>query len=382
MAQDPVNIFEYEEIAKQRLDKGEYDFIAGAATNEITLGRTRAVLDSIVMKPRIMVDISQRDLSTTVLGQKISFPVMLDPAGNHGAAHIDAELASARAAGAAGTVMVLSSHSAKTLEGVAEAATGPIWFQQYFFKDRELTLGMAARAEEAGYSALCLTLDAKISPKRERNIRNEYVGAVSPNYAHLDLGTHRWKFAADAPAGPADIRDPASTWTDLEWLAGEIKMPIVVKGIMTGEDARRSAESGAKGIIVSNHGTRYLDTTFTTIEVLPEVVEQVDGKAEIYMDGGIRRGSDIFKALALGARSVLIGRPLFWGLAVNGEAGVRSVLDMLRDELDATMGICGRTTIDSIDLTPWAGYRPYRNCSTNATPTATKRNHAPNVKGD
>ena len=358
MAQDPVNIFEYEEIAKQRLDKGEYDFIAGAATDEITLGRTRAVLDSIVMKPRIMVDISQRDLSTTVLGQKISFPVMLDPAGNHGAAHIDAELASARAAGAAGTVMVLSSHSAKTLEGVAEAATGPIWFQQYFFKDRELTLGMAARAEEAGYSALCLTLDAKISPKRERNIRNEYVGAVSPNYAHLDLGTHRWKFAADAPAGPADIRDPASTWTDLEWLAGEIKMPIVVKGIMTGEDARRSAESGAKGIIVSNHGTRYLDTTFTTIEVLPEVVEQVDGKAEIYMDGGIRRGSDIFKALALGARSVLIGRPLFWGLAVNGEAGVRSVLDMLRDELDATMGICGRTTIDSIDLDTLGGISP------------------------
>ena len=241
--------------------------------------------------------------------------------------------------------MVLSSHSARTLEDVAEAATGPIWFQQYFFKDRELTLGMVARAEEAGYSALCLTLDAKIKPKRERNIRNDYAGPVSPNYASyagLDLGTHSWKFAADAPAGPLDIRDPASTWDNLAWLAGEIKMPIVVKGIMTGEDARLSAESGAKGIIVSNHGTRYLDTTFTTIEVLPEVVEQVDGKAEIYMDGGIRRGSDIFKALALGARSVLIGRPLFWGLAVDGEAGLKSVLDMLREELDATMGICGR----------------------------------------
>lgn len=361
MAQNPVNIFEYEEIAKQRLDKGDYDFIAGAATDEITLGRTRAVLDSIVMKPRMMVDVSQRDLSTTVLGQKISFPVMLDPAGNHGAAHLEAELASARAAGAAGTVMVLSSHSAKTLEDVAEVATGPIWFQQYFFKDRELTLGMAARAEEAGYSALCLTLDAKIVPKRERNIRNNYVGPVSPNYADLNLGTHSWTFAADAPAGPADIRDPAATWADLEWLVGETKLPIVVKGIMTGEDARRSAESGAKAIIVSNHGTRYLDTTFTTIEVLPEVVEQVAGKAEIYMDGGIRRGSDIFKALALGARSVLIGRPLFWGLAVDGEAGVRSVLDMLRDELDATMGICGRTTIDSIDLDTLGGISPLQN---------------------
>jgi len=244
--------------------------------------------------------------------------------------------------------MILSSHSAKTLEDVAQAATGPVWFQQYFFKDRELTLGMAARAEEAGFSALCLTLDAKIKPKRERNIRNDYVGSVSPNYADLDLGTHSWKFAADA----------AATWADLEWLAGETKLPIVVKGIMTGEDARRSAESGAKAVIVSNHGTRYLDTTFTTIEVLPEVVEQVDGKAEIYMDGGIRRGSDIFKALALGARSVLIGRPLFWGLAVDGEAGVKSVLDLLRDELDATMGICGRTTIDSIDLDTLGGISP------------------------
>ena len=267
-------------------------------------------------------------------------------------------MATVRAAGKADTLMVLSSHSAKTLEDVAEAATGPIWFQQYFFKDRELTLGMAARAKEAGYSALCLTLDAKIVPKRERNIRNDYVGHVSPNYAHLDLGTHSWKFAADAPAGPSDIRDQATTWTDLEWLAGETKLPIVVKGIMTGEDGRRAAESGAKAVIVSNHGTRYLDTTFTTIEVLPEVVEQVAGKAEVYMDGGIRRGTDIVKALALGARSVLLGRPLFWGLAVDGEDGVSSMLEILRDELAATMGMCGRSSIDSIDLDTLGGISP------------------------
>ncbi len=358
MTPNPVNIFEYEEIAKKRLNKGDYDFIAGAATDEITLRRTREVLDSIVMKPRMMVDVSKRDLATTVLGQKISFPVMLCPAGNHGAAHPDAELATVKAAGKADTVMVLSSHSAKTLEDVAEAATGPIWFQQYFFKDRELTLGMAARAEEAGYTALCLTLDAKISPKRERNIRNDYVGPVSPNYAHLDLGTHSWKFAADAPTSPSDIRDQATTWTDLEWLAGQTKMPIVVKGIMTGADGRAATDSGAKAIIVSNHGARYLDTTFTTIEVLPEVVEQVDGQAEVYLDGGMRRGSDIFKALALGARSVLLGRPLFWGLAVDGEAGVSSMLEILRDELAATMGMCGRTTVDSIDLDTLGGISP------------------------
>ena len=351
MAGDPVNIFEFEDIARERLEKGHYDFIAGAATDEITLRRTRHVLDSINLRPRMLTDISERDLSTTVLGQRISFPVMLDPAGNHEAAHPDAELATARAAGAAGTVMVLSSHAARTLEDVAGVSTGPLWFQQYLFKDRGLTLEMAARAEEAGYSALCITVDAKIKPKRERNIRNDYVGAPSPNYAQIDvdLGSHSWKFAADAPAGPMDIRDSAATWADVDWLAANVRLPVVIKGIMIGEDGRHAADNGAKAVIVSNHGTRYLDTTFTTIEALPEIVEAADDKIEVYMDGGIRRGTDILKALALGARAVLIGRPLFWGLAVNGEAGVSAVLEMLRDELDASMGMCGRPTIDSID---------------------------------
>ena len=348
MAADPVNIFEYEEIARERIEKGHYDFIAGGATDEITIRRTRAVYDSIMLRPRMMVDVDQRSMATTVLGQEISLPLMLDPAGNHEAAHPEAEIASVKAAGAAGTLMVLSSHAARTLEDVAASATGPIWFQQYFFKDRGLTLEMAARAEEAGYSAICMTLDAKIKPKRERNIRNDYVGAESPNYAQLDLGTHSWKFAADAPAGPSDIRDVASTWDDLDWFASSINLPVVVKGIMAGEDGRLSAENGAKGVIVSNHGGRYLDTTPATIEVLPEVVRAVDGNAEVYLDGGVRRGTDIFKAVALGARAVLMGRPLFWGLAVDGEAGVKAVLEMLRDELDATMGMCGCPDIDSI----------------------------------
>jgi 4-hydroxymandelate oxidase len=325
MASEPVNIFEYEELAQERIEKGHYDFIARGATDEITIRRTRAVFDSIMLRPRMMVDISQRDLSTTVLGQKISLPVMLDPAGNHSAAHPDAEIASVKASGAAGTLMVLSSHASRTLEEVASAASGPLWFQQYFFKDRGLTLEMAARAEKAGYSALCMTLNAKVKPKRERNIRNNYVGHASPNYAQLDLATHTWKFGADAPAGPSDIRDPAAVWPDLDWLAANIRLPVIVKGIMAWEDGKQSAEHGAKGIVVSNHGGRYLDTTLATIEVLPEVVKAVGGQAEVYMDGGIRRGTDIFKALALGAKAVLIGRPLFWGLAVNGEAGVLSV---------------------------------------------------------
>ena len=350
MDSKPVNIYEFEEIAKGRLGQGEYDFIAGAATDEITLRRTRAVLDSIIMKPRMLVDISERDLSTTVLGQEISFPVMLDPAGNHSAAHPDAEIATVRAAGAAGTLMALSAQASRTLEEVAQAATGPIWYQQYFFRDRGLTLEMARRAEEAGYSALCLTVDAKIKPKRERNIRNNYQGPASPNYdPALNVGGSSWSFGLDAPSGANDIRDQAATYRDLEWLASNTNLPLVVKGIMVAEDGYQSAEHGAKAVIVSNHGTRYLDTTFATIEVLPEVVDAVNDNVEVYMDGGIRRGSDVFKALALGARAVLIGRPLFWGLAVDGEEGVKSVLEMLRDELDATMGMCGKTTVDSID---------------------------------
>ena len=198
---NPVNIFEYEKLAEAALEKGEYDFIAGGATDEITISRTRAVFDSIMIRPRMLVDVSHRDLSTTVLNHKISMPVMLDPAGNHSAAHPDAEIATAKAACAANTLMILSSHASRTLEDVASASTGPLWFQQYFFSDRGLTTEMATRAEEAGYSAICITLDAKISPKRERNIRNNYVGPTSPNYSHLDLGTHSWKFAADAPAG-------------------------------------------------------------------------------------------------------------------------------------------------------------------------------------
>ncbi|MFQ6028695.1 MAG: alpha-hydroxy acid oxidase [Dehalococcoidia bacterium] len=350
MSTEPVNIFEYEALAKEKIEQGHYDFIAGGATDEITIRRTRAVLDSIMMRPRMMVDISQRDLSTTVLGQEISFPVMLDPAGNHSSAHPEAELATARAAGAAGTVMVLSAQSSRTLEEVAEAATGPIWCQQYFFKDQGLTLEMARRAEEAGYSALCVTLDAKVKPKRERNIRNNYQGNPSPNYVDLDLSGRNWTFGLDAPSGANDIRDTASTWADLDWLAANTRLPLVTKGIMTAEDAKLSADHGAKGVIVSNHGGRYLDTTLATIEVLPGAVEAVNGNAEVYMDGGVRRGSDIFKALALGARSVLIGRPMFWGLAVNGEEGLRAVLNILRDELDATMGMCGRSTIESIDM--------------------------------
>jgi 4-hydroxymandelate oxidase len=350
MSAGPVNIFEYEALAKARLPQPEYDFIAGGAADEITLQRTRAVFDAIMLRPRMLVDISEPDLSTTVLGQRIEFPIMVDPAGHHGRAHPEAELATARAAGALGTVMILSSGSTYTLEEVAKAATGSIWFQQYLYKDKGLTKMMAQRAQEAGYRALCLTLDSTVRAKRERNIRHNYSAPPSPNYAGLELQEYSWEFSSDAPRGANSLIDRAATWSYLDWLADNTPLPLVVKGIMTGEDARLCVEHRVRGVIVSNHGARQLDTTFASIEVLPEVVEAVDGQVEVYLDGGIRRGTDVLKALALGARAVLIGRPLFWGLAVNGEPGLRAVLQMLRDELEMAMAMCGRATIRSIDL--------------------------------
>lgn len=349
MTSTPINIFEYETLAKKILPVAEYDFIAGGATDEITLRRTRAAFESIMLRPRMLVDISQPDLSTTVLGHPISFPVLADPAGNHGRAHPDGELATVRAAGNMDTILVLSSGSTHRLEDVANAASGPIWFQQYLYRDESLTLRMAHRAQEAGYSAICLTLDSTVRAKRERNIRNKYSSPPSPNYEGLEVQEQAWEMSSDAPRGVNNLIGRASTWSTVETLASQISLPLVVKGIMTAEDARICADHGVKGIIVSNHGARQLDTTFATIEVLPEIVDAADGNIEIYLDGGIRRGTDVFKALALGARAVLIGRPLFWGLAVNGEAGVREIMTMLRDELEMAMGMCGRPTIHSID---------------------------------
>ena len=350
MATGPVNLFEFEALAKKRLPKAEYDSVAGGATDEITLRRTRAVFDSIILRPRMLVDISQQDLSTTVLGQRVEFPVMLAPAGGQGRVHPDGELATVRAAGSMVTIMVLSSASTYTLEEVAQAATGPIWFQQYLYRDQGLTKAFAQRAKEAGYTALCLTLDSTGSAKQERNIRNNYSTPPPSNYPGLKLREYSGSLDGQAPQGIHSLINLSATWSHLDWLAANTPLPLLVKGIMTAEDARLCVQHGVKALVVSNHGARQLDTTFATIEVLPEIVDAVDGRLEVYLDGGIRRGADVLKALALGARAVLIGRPMFWGLAVDGEVGVRTILQMLRDELDMAMGMCGCPTINSIDI--------------------------------
>jgi 4-hydroxymandelate oxidase len=228
---------------------------------------------------------------------------------------------------------------------LAAAAKGHLWVQLYPFRDREMAKDWLRRAKEAGYKAVCVTLDSQWPPKRERNIRNNYRRTRGVNYPKDGAQIPR-------PAGRAgEGSDPAATWKDLEWIKSATDLPVVAKGIMTGEDVEFCAEVGADAVIVSNHGGRHLDNTLATIEVLSEAVAAAKGRREIFLDGGIRRGADVVKALALGAKAVFIGRPLFWGLAVDGEQGVVRVLNILREEIEITMAKCGRPTIASIDST-------------------------------
>ena len=352
----PINLFEYEEAARRLLPADDYDQIAGGATDELTLARTRRAFDSLALRPRMLQDVSNLDLSTTVLGVKVGFPIFPAPAGGHTKGHPDGELATAQAAGALGTLMVVSAHSSYSLEQIVEAASGPLWFQMYLFLDRDVTLTWVRRAEAVGCRALCITVDANSPPKRERAIRNKLQrddgdrSGFGPNYAHLrpdqlpDLSG-----GVVVPQTARAMTSRSAGWEEIDWLKEQTSLPIVLKGIMTSEDAALAAEHGVDGIVVSNHGARNIDTTLATIEVLPEVVEAVQGKVEVLLDGGVRRGTDVVKALALGAKAVLIGRPIFWGLAVDGAAGLQRLMAILREEMEGAMALCGRPTIASLD---------------------------------
>jgi 4-hydroxymandelate oxidase len=325
------------------LPKAEYDYIAGGATDEISVDRNRRAFASWALRPRVLRDVSVLDLSTAVLGTKVKLPVLIAPCGGHKRAHPDGEIATYRAAAACGTVLTVSANSNTSFEDLSKAATGHLWIQMYPFRDKQLNQEWLDRAKDAGYKAVVVTLDSQWPPKRERNIRNNYRRTRGVNYPKSGAETPR-------PAGRAgEGSDPAATWKDLEWIKSASDLPVVAKGVMTGEDVELCIDAGADGVIVSNHGGRHLDNTLATIEVLSEAVAAAKGKIEIYLDGGIRRGADVVKAIALGAKAVFIGRPLFWGLAVDGEKGVIRVLEILRDEIEITMAKCGRPTVGSID---------------------------------
>ena len=343
---EPINLFEFEALARGRLSKEEYDYIAGGATDELSVDRNRRAFESWALRPRVLRDLSALDLSTTVLGTKVSLPVLIAPCGAHKRAHPEGELATYRAAARCGTILAVSANATSSFEELAKAATGHLWMQLYPFRDREVTKTWLRRAEEAGYKAVCVTLDSKWPPKRERNIRNKYRRSPGINFQKTA--------SAEAPKGggtrsEGEGIDLSATWKDLEWIKSATALPVIAKGIMTGEDVEMCAEAGADAVIVSNHGGRHLDNTLATIEVLSEAVAAGRGRLEILLDGGIRRGADVVKALALGARAVLIGRPLFWGLAVDGERGVARVLQILREEIEITMAKCGRPTVAGID---------------------------------
>ena len=341
----PINLFEFEEIARGRLPKEEYDYIAGGATDEISVDRNRRAFASWALRPRVLRDVSELDLSTTVLGTKVKLPVLIAPCGGHKRAHPDGEIATYRAATACGTVLAVSANSNTSFEELAKAASGILWVQMYPFRDKQMTQEWLDRAKDAGYKAVIVTLDSQWPPKRERNIRNNYRRTRGVNYPKA-LGD------APRPVGRAgEGSDPAATWRDLAWIKSATDLPVVAKGVMTGEDVELCVEAGADGVIVSNHGGRHLDNTLATIEVLSEAVAAAKGQLEIYLDGGIRRGADVVKVIALGAKAIFIGRPLFWGLAVDGEKGVIRVLDILREEIEITMAKCGRPTISTIDST-------------------------------
>lgn len=338
---EPVNLNDYEQLARERLPGMVYDYYAGGAGDEMTLRENERAWERLRLRPRVLVDVSGCDSRTTILGQSVSMPVMVGPCALNALAHQDGEIAVARAATATDVIQVVSTLSSYSLEEVAKASAGKLWFQLYCYRDRAITRDLAERAEAAGFAAICVTVDVPVPGPRERDTRNRF--RVPPNIRVANLA----HLIEDSSDGSALLKyignqfDPGLTWESLDWLHGVTRLPTVVKGVLTAEDARIAVDRGVAGIVVSNHGGRQLDGAVETCAALPEVAEAVVGKAEVFVDGGIRRGVDILRAIALGARAVLIGRPYLWGLAVDGEAGVRRVLALLHDELHVCMALAG-----------------------------------------
>lgn len=347
-----LNLADYEEAAAAQLESLARDYYRSGARDEITLRENRAVFDRARLRFRVLAGVSEIETTTAVFGHPVSMPVLAAPTAFHKLAHPEGEIATARGVGGAGTVMCLSTLSNSPVEKVVEATAGPVFFQLYVYRDRGATRALVDRVREAGVRALLLTVDAPVLGTRERDVRNEFRlpdGLDMPNataepYRRLGSAT------GDSALGAwvKENLDPGLTWDDLDWLCDVSGLPVVVKGIVREDDADRAVGHGAAGIVVSNHGGRQLDTSVTTLEALPEVVEGANGRCAIWLDGGVRRGTDVVKALALGAEAVLVGRPILWGLAVDGSEGVTRVLGLLRAELEEAMRLCGARHLDEL----------------------------------
>lgn len=350
----PINLFEYQTLACQQLPPMARDYYASGSWDEITLRDNRAAFERYKLRPRMLVDVSQRDLNTTILGQSLPLPILIAPMAFQCLAHPEGEMATAKAAESLGSVMVLSTLATTSMEDVASVSSQtPQWFQLYVHRDRGLTRALVERAHTAGFQALCLTVDAPILGKREKDIHNQFVLpsdmelANFSRLAHLEISYQPGESGLFAYF--LEQLNPALTWSDLEWLQSLSPLPLVVKGILRGDDAIRAVEHGAQAVIVSNHGGRQLDGAIASMDALSEVVAAVGDQVDVLVDGGIRRGTDVLKALALGAKAVLLGRPILWGLTLAGEAGVKHVLELLRDELDFAMALSGCAKLEDLD---------------------------------
>jgi 4-hydroxymandelate oxidase len=343
-----ISLADFESAARDHLSGMAHAYVAGGAADEVTLRWNREAFEKLPLRPRSLIDVSKLDTSLQLLGLPLPHPILLAPTGYHRLFHAEGEVATARGAGAAQSLLVVSSSATTTVEEIARAATFPTWFQLYMQEDRGFVRELVGRAEAAGCRALCLTVDAPVAGARNTERRNPFVlpPGISAPMNPLSNKARR----------PGHGQDPLRqyrrfpvTWADLEWLRGLTRLPILLKGILHPDDADLAVRYGAAGVIVSNHGGRYLDSAPATLDALPAIADKVAGRLPILMDGGIRRGTDALKALARGARAILIGRPYVWGLAAAGASGVKRVIDILRVELEMAMALTGRPTLASID---------------------------------
>ena len=348
------NLHEAELLARAKLPAETYDYFAGGANDEVTLADNRRAFDDVALRYRVLVDVSRRDLTTTLLGMAVTAPIVVAPMAFQQLAHPDGELGMTRAAGGLGLVMTASTFSTASLEEIAAVATGPLWFQLYVHQDRGITRELVRRAAAVGYRALVLTVDVPEIGRRERDERNGFRLSTDLRVANFDNPTgaplHEEIAGSRLAAFIHGMRDPSLTWEDLEWLREISGLPLLIKGVVRPDDARRAVEHGASGVVVSNHGGRQLDTAIAGLRALPDIAEAVGDEILVMMDGGIRRGTDIVKALALGAQAVMVGRPILYGLALDGEAGARRALGLLRNELDLAMALSGAPSL--ADITP------------------------------
>jgi isopentenyl diphosphate isomerase/L-lactate dehydrogenase-like FMN-dependent dehydrogenase len=372
-----VNIEDLRRLAQLRLPRAVFDYLDGGAESELTLAENCRAFREITFRPRGAVALAECNLKTTVLGQELAIPAMLAPVGYSRLMHPGGEVAAARAAGEAGTGYILSTISGHRLEDVKAASQGSVWYQLYLLGGREAAEGALERARGAGFSALVITVDTAVAGMRERDPRNgmkELLGhsllakiPFLPNFlTHpawlisflLDGGMPKLENIVLPGKGPMPLLDVSAalaestvTWADLRWIRDLWPGPIVVKGILTGDDARCAIDAGASAVVVSNHGGRQLDSVSASLRALPEIVAAVNGRIEVLMDGGIRRGSDIVKAMCLGARAVLVGRAYAYGLAAAGQAGVARALEILRCDVERTLRLLGCPAVTALDRT-------------------------------